>query len=31
MLDRLTDIVDTMIDNGEIFLNDRPEFEGEDE
>ena len=31
MLDRLTDMVDTMIDNGEIVLNDRPEFEGEDE
>ena len=31
MLDRLTDMVDTMIKNGEIVLNDQPEFEGEDE
>jgi len=31
MLDRLTDMVDTMIENGEIILNDQPEFEGEDE
>ena len=31
MLDRLTDMVDTMIEDGEIVLNDRPEFEGEDE
>ena len=30
MLDRLTDMVDTMIENGEIVLNDQPEFEGED-
>ena len=27
MFDRLTDMVDTMIENGEIVLNDRPEFE----
>jgi len=31
MLDRLTDMVDTMIENGEIVPNDQPEFEGEDE
>jgi len=31
MLDRLTDMVDTMIKNGEIVPNDQPEFEGEDE
>ena len=31
MLDRLTDMVDTMIENGEIVPNDRPEFNGEDE
>ena len=30
-MDRLTDIVDTMIENGEIVPNDKPEFEGEDE
>ena len=30
-MDRLTDMVDTMIENGEIVLNDRPEFNGEDE
>ena len=30
-MDRLTDMVDTMIKNGEIILNDQPEFEGEDE
>ena len=30
-MDRLTDMVDTMIKNGEIVLNDQPEFEGEDE
>ena len=30
-MDRLTDMVDTMIENGEIVLNDQPEFEGEDE
>ena len=30
-MDRLTDMVDTMIENGEIVLNDHPEFEGEDE
>ena len=30
-MDRLTDMVDTMIENGEIILNDQPEFEGEDE
>ena len=30
-MDRLTDMVDTMIENGEIVPNDRPEFEGEDE
>ena len=29
--DRLTDMVDTMIKNGEIVPNDKPEFEGEDE
>ena len=29
--DRLTDMVDTMIENGEIVPNDKPEFEGEDE
>ena len=30
-MDRLTDMVDTMIENGEIVPNDKPEFEGEDE
>ena len=30
MFDRLTDLVDTMIENGEIVPNDEPEFEGED-
>ena len=30
MFDRLTDMVDTMIENGEIVPNDEPEFEGED-
>ena len=30
-MDRLTDMVDTMIKNGEIVPNDQPEFEGEDE
>ena len=31
MLDRLTDMVETMIEKGEIVPNDKPEFEGEDE
>ena len=31
MFDRLTDMVETMIKDGEIVLNDQPEFEGEDE